>query len=176
MEMRCFRKILRISYKDHVTNEACNRLQQAMGPHDHLPTTGKKRKLKWYCHVSRPSGLAKTIWPRKDHLASQRPSGKVPLEGEEEEVDRRRGGKTTSKSEQGWSLPTPRGLWRQKKMERAGCKVVRGAPTILTAYGKTHTHTHTHTHAHAHTHTHTHIHTHARTHAQTQNRDDNSCI
>ena len=33
-------------------------------------------------------------------------------EGEEEEVDRRRGGKTTSKTGQGWSSPPPRGLWR----------------------------------------------------------------
>ena len=48
----------------------------------------------------------------------------------------RRGGETTPKSGQGWSSPTPRGMWRQGKMERAGCKVVNGAPTILTGYGK----------------------------------------
>ena len=60
MEMRCFRKILRISYKDHVTNEAVrNKIKQAIGPYDDLLTTVKKRKLKWYGHVS--SGLAKTI-------------------------------------------------------------------------------------------------------------------
>ena len=53
MEMRCFRKILRISYKDHVTNEAvCNKIKQAIGPYDDLLTTVKKRKLKWYSHVS----------------------------------------------------------------------------------------------------------------------------
>ncbi|KAI0218585.1 hypothetical protein LSAT2_029705 [Lamellibrachia satsuma] len=62
MEMRCFRKILRISYKDHVTNEAVrNKIKQAIGPYDDLLTTLKKRKLKWYGHVSRSSGLAKTI-------------------------------------------------------------------------------------------------------------------
>ena len=36
MEMRCFRKILRISYKDHVTNEA---YKQSIGPYENLLTT-----------------------------------------------------------------------------------------------------------------------------------------
>ena len=62
MEMRCFRKILRISYKDHITNEAVrNKIKQVIGPYDDLLTTVKKRKLKWYSHVSRSSGLAKNI-------------------------------------------------------------------------------------------------------------------
>ena len=62
MEMRCYLKILRISYKDHVTNEeVCARIQQAIGPHEDLLTIVKRRKLKWYGHVSRPSILAKTI-------------------------------------------------------------------------------------------------------------------
>ena len=57
MEIRCFRKILRISYKDHVTNEAArNKIKQAIGPYGDLLKT-----LKWYGHVSRSSGLAKTI-------------------------------------------------------------------------------------------------------------------
>ena len=61
MEMRCYRKILRISYKDHVTNEeVCAKIQQAIGPHEDL-TIVKRRKLKWYGHVSRSSGLAETI-------------------------------------------------------------------------------------------------------------------
>ena len=34
-EMRCYRKILRISHKDHVTNEeVCAKIQQAIGPHE----------------------------------------------------------------------------------------------------------------------------------------------
>ena len=61
MEMRCYRKILRISYKDHVTNEEARaKVQQAIRPHEDL-TTVKRRKLQWYGHVSRSSGLAKTI-------------------------------------------------------------------------------------------------------------------
>ena len=62
MGMRCYRKILRISYKDHVTNkEVRAKIQQAIGPHKDLLTMVKRRKLQWYGHVSRSSGLAKTI-------------------------------------------------------------------------------------------------------------------
>ena len=62
MEMRCYRKILHISYKDHVTNEEVRtKIQQATGPHEGLLTIGKRSKLQWYRHVSRSSGLAKTI-------------------------------------------------------------------------------------------------------------------
>ena len=62
MEMRCYRKILHISYKDHVTNEeVCAKIQQAIGPHKDLLTIVKRRTLQWYGHVSRSSGLAKTI-------------------------------------------------------------------------------------------------------------------
>ena len=61
MKMRCCRKTLRILYKEHVTNEEdCAKIQQAIGPHKDL-TIVKKRQLKWHGHVSRSSGLAKTI-------------------------------------------------------------------------------------------------------------------
>ena len=46
MEMRCYRKILRISYKDHVIDEAiCTKIQQAIGPHEDLLIMVKRRKL-----------------------------------------------------------------------------------------------------------------------------------
>ena len=61
-EMRYCRKILSISYKDHVTNvEVCANIQQAIGPHEDLLTIVKRRKLQGYGHVSCSSGLAKTI-------------------------------------------------------------------------------------------------------------------
>ena len=61
MEMRCYCKILCISYKDHVTNEEVHvKIQQATGPHKDL-TIVKRRKLQWYGHVSCSSGLANTI-------------------------------------------------------------------------------------------------------------------
>ena len=62
MEIRCYRKIQRISYKDHVTNkEVRAKIQQAIGLHEDLLTIVNRRKLQWYGHVSRSSGLAKTI-------------------------------------------------------------------------------------------------------------------
>ena len=36
-------------------------IERAIGPYDDLLTTVKRRKLKWYGHVSRSSGLSKTI-------------------------------------------------------------------------------------------------------------------
>ena len=61
MEMRCYRKILHISYKDHVANEEVRaKIQQSIGPHEDLAIV-KRRKLQWYSLVSRSSDLAKTI-------------------------------------------------------------------------------------------------------------------
>ena len=62
MEMRCYRKILRISFKHHVTNEeVCAKIQQTIRPHKCLLVIVKRYKLTWYGHVSSSSGLAKTI-------------------------------------------------------------------------------------------------------------------
>ena len=61
MELRCYNKILRVSYKDHVTNEEVRtKIQQAIGPHEDLLTIVKRCKLQWHGRVSRSSGLAKT--------------------------------------------------------------------------------------------------------------------
>ena len=47
MEMRCLRKLLGITYRDHISNEQVrNRTRQAIGPHEDLLTTVKRRKLK----------------------------------------------------------------------------------------------------------------------------------
>ena len=69
LEMRYYRRLLNISYKNHVTNEEVrNRIQNATGVHDDLLTVVKKRKLRWYGHMSRSSVMAKTIlqWTVKD--------------------------------------------------------------------------------------------------------------
>ena len=50
-EMRCYRRLLNIHRK----------IQAAIGEYDELLTLVKKRKLRWFGHVSRSSGLAKTI-------------------------------------------------------------------------------------------------------------------
>ena len=65
MEMRCYHKIRRISYKDRITNEEVRaKIQQAVGLHEDLLAIVRRRKLQWYGHVSRSSGLAKTILQR----------------------------------------------------------------------------------------------------------------
>ena len=62
MEVRCYRRILHISYNDHVANEEVRaKIQQAIRPHEDLLTIVKRRKLKWYGHVSSLSRLAKII-------------------------------------------------------------------------------------------------------------------
>ena len=62
LEMRCYRRLLNISYKDRVTNEEIrNRIQNATGVHDDLLTMVKEKKHRWYDHISRSSGMAKTI-------------------------------------------------------------------------------------------------------------------
>ena len=46
-EMRCYQRLLNISYKDHVTNEeARTKIQAATGEYDELLTLAKKRKLR----------------------------------------------------------------------------------------------------------------------------------
>ena len=56
------RILLNISYKGHVTNKEVRRkIQAAIGEYDELVTLVKKWKLRWFGHVSRSSGLAKTI-------------------------------------------------------------------------------------------------------------------
>ena len=50
-------------YKDHVNNEEVRRtILAAIGEYDELLTLVKKRKLRWFGHVSRFSGLAKTVY------------------------------------------------------------------------------------------------------------------
>ena len=60
-EMRCYRKIFGISFRDRITNDVRNRVRATIGPHDDLLSIVKTRKLRWYGHVTRATGLANTI-------------------------------------------------------------------------------------------------------------------
>ena len=103
MEMKCYRKILHISYKDHVTNEEVRAtIQQATGPHEDLLTIVKRRKLQWYGHVSRSSGLAKTIL-------------RGTVKGGRRQCRQRKSFKTRSGNEKARSSASPRGQWRTRK-------------------------------------------------------------
>ena len=89
-EMRCYRRLLNISYKDHVTNEEVRRkIQAAIREYDELLTLVKKRKLRWFGHVSRSSGHSERKKKKR----------------QTEEVF----GKTISKSGQEWTLPAQLG-------------------------------------------------------------------
>ncbi|GFR77564.1 endonuclease-reverse transcriptase [Elysia marginata] len=61
-ENKYLRKLLPISYKDHVTNESVRELVVAyVGPQEPLLATVKRRKLAWFGHVTRHDSLSKTI-------------------------------------------------------------------------------------------------------------------
>ena len=50
-QMRCYRRLLNISHKDHVTNEEVRRkIQAAIGEYNKLLILIKKRKLRWFGH------------------------------------------------------------------------------------------------------------------------------
>ena len=124
MEMRYYRKILRILYKDHVTNkEVRANIQQAIGPHEDLLTIVKRRKLQWDGHVSRSSGLAKTIlqgtWKGGRRQDRQRKRW--------EDNIREWTGLEFAKSQ--------RTVDNREKMEKTGCKIICGAPTTLAVKG-----------------------------------------
>ena len=79
--MRCYRRLLNISYKNHVTNEEVRRkIQAAIGEYDELLILVKKRKLKWFGHASMSSGLAKTIL--QDTVKGKRKKGRQKTRGE----------------------------------------------------------------------------------------------
>ena len=51
------RRLLGISYRDHVTNEEVrNTIRHAIAPYEDLITTVRKRKLRWYRLIARSTG------------------------------------------------------------------------------------------------------------------------
>ena len=117
--MRCYRKKLHTSYKDHVTNEEVRaKIQQAIGPREDL-TIVKRRKLQWYGHVSRSSGLVKTI-----------------LQGTVKRGRRQSGQrKRWENNIREWTGPefgkSQRAVVNREKMKKTGCKIICGAPMTL---------------------------------------------
>ena len=120
MEMRCYRKILRISYKDRVINEEVRaKIQQAIGPHKDLLTIIKRCKhaVVWSCFPFIRSG--------QNHLARHSERGKKIRQTEEE----------VGRQHQGMDRPgvyhVPEGGGQQGKMEETGCEIISGALTTL---------------------------------------------
>ena len=107
---------------DHVTDEEVRaKIQQAIGPHEDLLTIVKRRKLPWYGHVSRSSGVAKTI-----------------LQGTVK-GGRRQGRQRWADNIRKWTgldvRQVPEGSGEQGKMEETGCEIICGAPTTLAIKG-----------------------------------------
>ena len=121
MEMRCYRKTLHISYKDHVTNEEVRaKIQQAI---EDFLTIVKRRKPQWYGHVSRSSGLAKTIL--QGTVKGGRRQGRQSKRWEDN--IREWTGLEFGKSQ--------RAVENRQKMEKTGCKIICGVPTTLAVQG-----------------------------------------
>ena len=122
--MRCYHKILCISYKDHVTNEEVHaKIQKAIGPQEDLLTIVKRCKLQWYGHVL-------FIRSGQDHLARHSERGQKTRQREEE----------VGRQPQGIDRPgvcqVPEGSGEQRKMEETGCKIICGAPSTLVVKGQ----------------------------------------
>ena len=118
MEMRCYSKILHISYKDHVINEEVRaKIQQAIGPLKDHPNIVKRCKLQWYGHVSHSSGLAKTIL--QGTVKGERRQGRQKKRWEDNIRE--------------WTdlECVPEGSGEQGKMEETGCEIICGAITTL---------------------------------------------
>ena len=114
MEMRCYREILHISYKDHVTNEEVRaKIQKATGPHGDLLTIVKRFVIR--------SG--------QNHLARHSERGKKTMQTKEE----------VGRQHQGMDMPgvcqVPEGSGEQSKMEETGCEVICVAPTTSVVKG-----------------------------------------
>ena len=109
--MRCYRKILHISYKDHVTNEEVRaKIQQAIGPHEDLLTIVNRRKLQWY---------------GQNHLARHSERGKKTRQTEEEV------GRQHQEMDRPGVRHVPEGSGEQGKMKETGCEIIGGVPTTL---------------------------------------------
>ena len=124
MKMRCYRKILHISYKDHFTNEeVCTKIQQGIGPHEDLLTIIKKTQTAviWSCLPFIRSG--------QNHLAWHSESGKKRRQTEEE----------VGRQHQGMDRPgvrqVPEGSGEQGRMKETGCEIICGAPATFTVKG-----------------------------------------
>ena len=114
--MRCYRKILCISYKDHVTNMKVRaKIQQEIGSHEDLLASVTRRKQQWYGHVFRSSGLVKPI-----------------LQGTV------KGGRRQGRQRKRWEdniKEWTEGSGEQRKMVETGSKIICGAPTTLAVKG-----------------------------------------
>ena len=125
MEVRCYRKLLRISYKDHVTNEEDRAKISAGNRTTRRPPDHRKEMqtaVVWSCLPFIESG--------QNHLARHSSRGKETRQTEEE----------VGRQHQGMDRPgvrqIPEGSREQGKMEETSCEIICGAPTTLAVKGQ----------------------------------------
>ena len=100
--MRCYGRLLNISYRDPVTNEKVHKeIQAAIGEHDERLTLVKKRKLRSFDPVPRFTGLIKTIL--QGTVKGKRRRGRQKKRKKKKKRER------VSKSGQEWTLPAQLG-------------------------------------------------------------------
>ena len=119
LEMRCYRKILHISYKERVTKEEVRaKIQQAIGPHEASSDDRKETQtaVVWTCLLFK-SG--------QNHLTRHSERGKKTRQTEEE-VRRQHWGMDRSGVRK-----VPEGSRGRGKMEDTGCEIICGAPMTL---------------------------------------------
>ena len=116
MEVRCYRKLLRISYKDHVTNEEDRAKISAGNRTTRRPDRRKvtQTAVVWSCFPFIRSG--------QNHLARHSERGKKTTQTEEE-VGRQRQG-----TDRPGVRKNPEGSGEQGKMEETSCEIIYGAP------------------------------------------------
>ena len=118
--MRCYRKILRISYKDHVINEEVRaEIQQAIGPHEDLLT---QTAVVWSCLPFIRSG--------QNHLARHSERGKETRQTQEEV------GSQHQEMDRPGVRQVPEGSGEQGKMEETGCEIICSAQTTFEVKGQ----------------------------------------
>ena len=123
MEMRCYRKILCITYIDHATNEEVHtNFRQATGPHEDLLTAVKIPRLWWYGHVSRSSGLVKTIL-------------QGTVKGGKRQGRQRNRWEDNIREWTGLEFAKSQRAVEKRKMEETGCEIICCAPTTLAVKG-----------------------------------------
>ena len=133
--------MLRISYKDHVTNEKVRaKIQQAIGPHEDLLTIGKRRKLVGALspvnhrrlHQGWKEMETAVVWSCLQFIRS----GQNHLVGNNErEKKTRQTEEEVGRQHQGMDRPgvrqVPEHSGEQGKLEEIGCEMICGAQTTL---------------------------------------------
>ena len=122
-EMSCYRRPLNILYKDHVTNKEVRRKIQAdIGEYEELLTLVKKQKLRWFGHVSRSAGLAKTIL--QDTVKEKRKLDRQKKRWED-----------NIKEWTGMDIASSTRAAKMVKMKRDCCEFIHGGPTTFQGHG-----------------------------------------